>query len=107
MRKIAIANRKGGVAKTTTAVHLTVALTSVDQRVLLIDTFQNLGDHSEARALRHLDTPAKRGSQANMTVNQTGGTPERLSAPRKAMQVFSSPLPTLVVVARSLASSRS
>ncbi len=38
MRKIAVANRKGGVAKTTTAVHLVAALNSVDMRVLLIDT---------------------------------------------------------------------
>ena len=37
MRKIAIANRKGGVAKTTTAVHLAGALSLSGQRTLLID----------------------------------------------------------------------
>lgn len=38
MRKIAIANRKGGVAKTTTAVHIAAALSISDTNVLLIDT---------------------------------------------------------------------
>lgn len=38
MRKIIIANRKGGVGKSTTAVHLAAGLTLVDFRVLLIDT---------------------------------------------------------------------
>ena len=38
MRKIAVANRKGGVAKTTTAVHLAAALAKAEQRVLLVDT---------------------------------------------------------------------
>ena len=38
MRKIVVANRKGGVAKTTTAVHLAAALSMADFKVLLIDT---------------------------------------------------------------------
>ena len=57
MRKIVIANQKGGVAKTTTAVNLATGLGMNGKRTLLIDmdpqanaTFAILGDEPESNS---------------------------------------------------------
>ena len=52
MRKIAIANRKGGVGKTTTAVNLAHGLSISGKRVLLIDT-DTQGHCSRALGTKH------------------------------------------------------
>jgi len=55
VRKIAIANRKGGVGKTTTAVHIAAALSITDSNVLLIDT------DSQGHCSRYFEVDPKYG----------------------------------------------
>ncbi len=55
MRKIAIANRKGGVGKTTTAVNLAHGLAMTGERVLLVDT------DTQAHCSRLLGVKPERG----------------------------------------------
>ncbi|MBU6351706.1 MAG: ParA family protein [Chloroflexi bacterium] len=61
MKKIVVANQKGGVAKTTTAVHLAVGLALAGKRTLLVDmdpqanaTFLVLGNEPEADSVYDL-----------------------------------------------------
>ncbi len=82
MRRIVIANQKGGVAKTTTAVNLATGLGMKGQRTLLIDvdpqanaTFAVLGEEPEANSTYDLiihnaplDSVIRRTNRPNLDI---------------------------------------
>ena len=80
MRKIAIANRKGGVGKTTSAVHIAAGLTLAGHRTLLIDTDTQghcgriLGIRPEQGLADHLEGAADAIAEARPGLDLLAGT---------------------------------
>ncbi len=91
MERIAVANQKGGVGKTTTAVNLLAALTLSGRRCLLVD-LDAQGNATSALAVERLDSP-----------NLDAGLPEPVQTEVEGLDVIpSSPTYGSPAVADSL-----
>ena len=67
MRVLVLANQKGGVGKTTTAINLGTALAAIDERVLIID----LDPQGNASTGLGIDRKSRRISTYNVMVGET------------------------------------
>ena len=83
MKVVAIANQKGGVGKTTTAVNLSAALGAMEKRVLLVD-LDPQGNASVSVGINKSDIPA---GTYELLVEQTPLAEVAISLPQLRMDV--------------------
>jgi len=83
MKVVAIANQKGGVGKTTTAVNLSAALGAMEKRVLLVD-LDPQGNASVSVGVNKSDIPA---GTYELLVEQTPLAEVAISLPQLRMDV--------------------
>ena len=81
MRVLVLANQKGGVGKTTTAINLGTALAAIDERVLIID----LDPQGNASTGLGIDRKSRQVSTYNVMMGETSLA--------EAIQVTAGPAP--------------